>query len=451
MIVKATITVMVGGVFAILVIWHTPGINGPGFWPWDWRVLPPWPLHGLMAAAVLPLLAGHVLYRPASKWRACAAIGLAMVSCYGLKLASVSVHTTPPSLRLVPIIVENRFATSYYTDAAALNSQMSVREWLTNFPQLMPALSLHSKTKAPGPILFYTAFIKLMGVSERTALVSGLVVGAIGTFSIPAAYFLLRLLTRDDEAAMCGATFLALCPGFVLFSPMFDPAYILLSAALIGLWVIALERRSRFAALALGAALALTCTISFNVLVIGLFMSALPRVVLDGPPRQRLVRVVGLGALALATAGALLLILWLTSGYNAPGTFAAAWRNQHQLLETYRHTRPYPQTIPFDLTDLALGSGWTSFVLVGWFFANRRARDGRQLRLAVLCLGQLVIVAATGLLQLETARVWNFMLPLLMLPVGLELRTWPTPARLAVYATLCLVLAAIAQNVKLIY
>ena len=63
----------------------------------------------------------------------------------------------------------------------------------------------------------------------------------------------------------------------------------------------------------------------------------------------------------------------------------------------------------------------------------------------------LVLVAVTGLLQLETARVWNFMLPLLMIPVGLELGSWTNWQRIAVYATLCLATAAIAQNVKFIY
>jgi hypothetical protein len=55
------------------------------------------------------------------------------------------------------------------------------------------------------------------------------------------------------------------------------------------------------------------------------------------------------------------------------------------------------------------------------------------------------------LLQLETARVWNFMMPLVMLPAGLELARWNRPWRAAVYATMVFVLAAVCQNVKFIY
>ncbi len=449
--VKVGITALLGVVVVLLLARGTQWMYGPEFWRWEWRRLPVWPLFGLMALGLAPLLVGHMLYRPGSAWRTVLALVLAMCSCYAMKLAAAAVHTSPMSLDAVSRTVEDRFATSYYTDAAALHRTTSAREWLRDFPQRMSRLNLHSKTKAPGPILFYTAFIERLGESERTAMIAGLVVGAIGTLSIPAAYLLIKMLARDASAGMCGATFLALCPGFVLFFPMFDPAYILLSSALIGSWVIALERPSRFAAVALGVTLALTGAVSFNVLVIGLFMAAYPLFVLEGPLKQRMLRTAPLGAIAVATAAVLLLILQKITGYDAFSTFASAWRNQQILLETYGHTRLYPQTIPFDLTDFALGSGWVSVAVIVLLLLNRRATDSRQFRIVLLCLAQPVAVAITGLLQLETARVWNFMLPLLMLPIGLELRTWPTPARVGVYLTLCLVTAAVAQNVRLIY
>ena len=90
-----------------------------------------------------------------------------------MKVVAVAVFTQPLSLQMIPTIVQNRQAVSYYTDAAALTSRAPVRQWIEEYPALMWDLSLHSKTKAPGPILYFTAFIKAMGVTERTALVSG--------------------------------------------------------------------------------------------------------------------------------------------------------------------------------------------------------------------------------------------------------------------------------------
>src|SRR5688572_28248976 len=164
----------------------------------------------------------------------------------------------------------------------------------------------------------------------------------------------------------------------------------------------------------------MTCLVTFNVLVIGIFMALYPFVVPTHlPVRVRLLRALELGAIAVLVWLALLLMMMPAIGYDAPATFASAWRNQHELLRRYAHTRPYPATIPFDLIDFALGAGWSgAAIAVGFFFdqAARTAAGARLTRLSLLCLAQLLIVAVTGLLQLETARVWTFMLPLLLVP-----------------------------------
>jgi hypothetical protein len=66
----------------------------------------------------------------------------------------------------------------------------------------------------------------------------------------------------------------------------------------------------------------------------------------------------------------------------------------------------------------------------------------------LLALGQIILVACTGLLRCETARVWAFMLPLLMIPIGLELARWSPAARMGVFACLWLLTTALAQNMK---
>jgi hypothetical protein len=56
--------------------------------------------------------------------------------------------------------------------------------------------------------------------------------------------------------------------------------------------------------------------------------------------------------------------------------------------------------------------------------------------IVLLCLGQILVVAVGGLIPVETARVWLFMVPLLMLPVGLELSRWSSGGRMMVYVCL---------------
>jgi hypothetical protein len=319
----------------------------------------------------------------------------------------------------------------------------------------MPALSLHSKTKAPGPILYWTAVIELFGVGRAAAMAGGIGLGLLAALSIPATYLLIRALAGPADAAFAAASFMALCPGFVLFFPMFDATYPILSAALVGLWAVALDRRDRRLAALLGVALALVCLVTFNVLVIGIFMALYPLLVpVHLPARARLLRALELGAIAVVVWLFLLLLMMPTIGYDAFATLASAWRNQHELLRRHAETRPYPLTIPFDLTDFALGAGWSGAVIALGFFLDRAARADAGMRLtrsSILCVAQLVIVAATGLLQLETARVWTFMLPLLLVPLGLEMRTWDMRARFCAYAATWFATAAIAQNVKFIY
>ncbi len=445
---KLAIVLLIVIVMATLLILNVPWVNGPSFWPWPYRPIRFWPVYAVFAAAAAPLCIGLWIdhrYANAS-W---IAIGGAMISCFALKVASVAVYPTTNGLELIEIIVENPDATSYYTDAAAL-STVPLREWMPLFPHLMPGLNLHSKSKPPGPILYWLAWISALGYGKSTAFAGGLVLGAIATLSIPATYQFLKVLLNDSAAALCGASYLSLCPGFVLFFPMFDPTYILLSTAMIGGWCLALRSDRVRWSIVTGAALAATCVITFNALVIGIFMIGLVFFARrDRPMAQRVAAAARHSFVVLVAATLFLGVLWLSIGYDPIATFRSAWNNQHDLLRRHADQRPYPATILFDLYDFALGSGWMSFAIVAFFFITSRDRTHRPL--AWLAVIQLVAVAALGLLQIETARVWNFMLPLLMIPVGLELSRWPFAHRLFALAALTFATAAVCQNLKFIY
>jgi len=111
--------------------------------------------------------------------------------------------------------------------------------------------------------------------------------------------------------------------------------------------------------------------------------------------------------------------------------------------------RVWPGTVPFDLTDFAMGTGWISVGLVAFYFLA--AGDRRKWGIVLLCLVQIVAVAVAGVLQGETARVWIFLYPLLMLPVGLELTKWSRGPVLAILACLWLLMAVLSQNMIFVY
>jgi hypothetical protein len=448
--VKIVLLVLAAAVVGVLVLRHTPGLNGPPFFPWSWRYIPSSIVLPAMIAASLPLFAALLL-----DWRNRSlrplTIGLLMVACLLMKLASIFIMTNPPSLALVPATVKHPEITSYYTDAQAL-SQFPPSYWLAQYSTVMPRLNLHSQTKPLGPVLYWMMCIRSMG-AERAAMFGGLLLGLLATLSIPATYLLLKRLLDNTSAAFHGAAFLAACPGFVLMFPMFDPTFILLSTALVGFWFAALAEDRTLWSVLLGVVLAATWMITFNVLVIGVFMVALVPFTGDRALHQRIGVAMWHALLAASTAVVLLLVVWLVTGHDPLLTFFTAIRNQHQLLAAHPNDRLYPQTIWFDLTDFALASGWISVLLVIFSLIGPRGDVAHPSHrtLVLLALLQFVAVAATGLLQSETARVWNFMLPLMMIPAGIELARWPMWGRMIAFGAIVGITAIIHQNMAFIY
>jgi hypothetical protein len=438
---KTWIVVLTAAVVVVLALLHAPGMNGPAYWKWAWRRVDFLPVYTLLPLSAAPVFLAQFLRRSRPRERAIA-VALLTLGTLTFRYASVFVQTRPPSFELISTIIRSEAATSYYTDALGLSR---VDGWFGASDQVLrlPGLHLHTISKPPGPVLFFSAMIRTFGDTDLGIHVAAAIMGLLAVLGVPATYLLLTRLTTSHEAAFCGASFLSLSPGFALFFPMFDPIYILLSCALIGSWSKAVDDDSNLAAIAMGVVLAVVCLVTFSVLVVGFFCALYPLVV----RRTSVAKLCRRAALVFATAALTLAALWLVSGYNAVATFQSAWANQHALLARYADQRPYPRTILFDLTDFGLGTGWISVPLA--IFCCLGAKQHRAI--ALLAVAQLVLVAVLGLLQAETARVWNFMMPLLMIPVGMELSGWPIRARWTVLLGVLAVTCAVCQNMKFIF
>jgi hypothetical protein len=373
------------------------------------------------------------------------AIGLMMISMLAMQIVAVVMPEDPPSLRKLIYTVQSPTNLSYFADADR-SMDISTRDLLADFPHFMPQFQMHSQEKPPGPIVFFRAILGIFGAEDgnRTALIAGLIVGALATLSIPLTHLLIRTLTDNSTAAVWGACFIALAPGLVLHLPQMDQLYPVFTCALIICWYNALKQNSFRWAIAFGLTLAISCFVVYHFLVLGAFLVALTVLHIVAAPRKWAGPSAKLIVAAFASMVGFYVVLYSFTGFNPVATFVQALQMQAEHLQHLY--RPYPKTIFDDLADFALGAGWLGVILALFAITRKPTRT-----LVLLCLGQLVLVAITGLMQTETARTWCFLLPLLAIPVGLELSNWSRVPRFAAIAMMWLILCLVGQNMKFIF
>ncbi len=446
----------------MLTVAHASGVNGPWYWTWEWRTLPGGGLYLSMAVAGLPFALAQWLGARARRAQPAggiakrvrsmrAAIGLLMLACFGLQLGAIVNQVEPPGLARVTQIIEHPVVTSYHFDAvrdaardAAGNGDEGIG--IRDFQDRMWGFSLHGRNKPPGAWLFFSAVQRWFG---SAALAEGLLLGLLGCLAIPATALLVSELTGDSDAGFAGASFLAMTPSLVLFFPAFDQVMPTLSCWLLVAWILALRRGSTPYAIAFGLALATALFFSFSFLVLGVFLAGYSLLYVSREPSTRIGPVAAKAGVALAVMLVFYSILYLAAGYDVLATFRTALENQTAL--SLKWGRPYPATILFDLQDFVLGAGWIGLPLAV-FALGRTVRGAAPhlLWVVILCFAQPIVVAALGLIPTETARVWLFMLPLLMVPVGLSLARWSEAMRAGTYFSLWLILVVTCQHMSFV-
>lgn len=446
-VTKALSLFMLATVLSYLAFAHSTGLNGPTYWRWPWRALHAGELAVGFSLALVPFALAHYLHA-VRRWSPYAALVPVMLSLFVLELVAIGEQTTPFTLRRIAEVVKSSSATSYFTDALPLaHADFDLRRWLSDFPQLLGRLHVHSMTKPPGPILYYLVLIGLFG-PEAAAAIGGLLIGLLATASVPATCWLIQVLSNDRTRGFWGASFLALTPGLVLFLPQLDQVYPVFACMMVGLWVLGLRTGRPAYAVGSGIAFVASCMFAFNLLVLGAFLVGYSLLWWRSAPGGRTRLVFKQLAWAVTAFTGIFVLLYVALRFDALATFTSAVRNlrrtQADIARSFPEwARPYPTTVLFDLVDFSLGAGWVGFVLavLGVFGLSGAGR-----RTAFLCFGQFVVVAATGLLAVETARVWLFMLPLLMFPIDAELADWRPLPRYLAYASAALTLWAIARN-----
>lgn len=424
---------------AALIALHQRPFNGPPYYPWTFARLPLAP-----SLAVVALIAAHValLYVAVERVRRFwLGVALLTAGTFALRVGIAATLSDPVGLDNAAALVREPSVGSFFTAARVVDTI----DWrLSDYPELMPQFPLHARHKAPGPMLFWSAMIRVAGGDiERASRAGILIVGAIAAAAVPlAAAFALRV-RAGTRVARHVAAIVSLLPGAIVFFPLFDPAYLTWSLALLTLWFAALDGKA-WRAVAFGLALAVTLFLVFNVLPIGLYL-ALAGVAFA---RHRaggdwLARFASRSAIALAAAIVGIIAMRLLSGYDAVATLRTAIDQQADMQRTFGdQLRPYPQTIGWDLYDAALGVGFAPAALaVAALFAGRRIAV-----MAACGLTTCVVVAVAALLPVETARVWCFLFPVLALPAAAVVARASPAARVAFYVAIAAALFAMVTS-----
>lgn len=422
----AAVAILTALALAAALTAKLPALTAPLCWRWPYRDLD-------LGAAVVPLLPGLAIWLgglallggPPTRRRILAAVALFSLATLALELGSLWLD--PHGAATLELRVESRFVTSYFTDAA---ERPSARELLRDFPPR--GLHAHSRTHPPGPILYYWLLIRAVG-PHAAAVTGGLLIGLLAAGVVPLLYRFAANWSQEPRERATVAALWPLLPALVGFFPEFDQVYPLFT---IGVWI--LWRRAlgggRRAAFLAGALATLGLFLAWNLLLLAVVAGALTVRFLAAAPREAarwraVARAFGFVALG---AGAVALVPSLLYSYHPAHALRAALAAQARMgLDA---SCPWRRAVLAGPWDLALGLGGLPFVLWSGALVRAFARRGSRAASSTLVgAATLVVVDLSGLLPQETARVWLFLVPLLLAPAGVELARLPPRWRAAAF------------------
>lgn len=428
-------------VFLAGTIFHVDYFNGSPYWRWDWRHLNYLRTTFYLALPLIPFV--YALYKTQTlkKEEAARKLVIVMMASNGLfQVMGMAAELQP--LELLKSIVLSRRATSYFYDAGQINDIFS---FLENFHTL--DLRAHSSVHPPGPILFYYVMIQLFG-ADAGAYIGGFAVAIMASLGVLVLYLFSSLWTEDSKTRLTICALYAFLPGLVLFFPQFDQVYPIFSMLLIYYWEMSL-RGARRTAIYLGLVLFMATFFAYNLLAIGAFhlLSATVFLFAEANAGRKLRTVVATGITAISTTVLCYFVLFLLTGFNPVLSFGRALVEHARILSVVQ--RPYGFYLCYNFYEFFLSSGIILMPLLLTFVRKTvgsiKAVD-KSVTLTYIGLVSIIVIDLTGLLHSETARLWLFLQPLIMIPVGFELVLLSKPRRWLVFLLLWVNLVVIKTN-----
>ena len=430
----------------LLLHFHVPLVNGiPGIWEWNWRTPPLYSGYLVLLLFAIPNLIGLYwsLFKPDIP--ASAILAMFMLGLFVLQFAGIYLDIF--DLNRIEEIIQSPFATSYHTDALRI---ADLKDWLTTFHT--QELHLHSKTHPAGPILYHYLFITAFG-QNIAPMAIGMSIAFLASLGIPAIWKLSSIYTEDRKTRLLCAALYSMTPGLVLFFPEFDQVYMALASVMLYAWIRAIHGSHGhifYSALLLF----LATSFAYNPLVLGTYyvLAATYFLYRSGDISTTL-RWIGMVCIAhLLIIAGLYVLAFQAFGYNPLLAFISALSHQSELATILN--RPHSIAIFYNLYDFVLGGGFITFSLC-LVYALRISKQQDVLynpANTLIIIGWLTIIITniTGLLNYETARVWLFMQPFLIIPAAITLQTFTNKNIIYIYLSSWLVLATIKANLVFI-
>jgi hypothetical protein len=443
--------VFVAAFFIRAIYNHRYGLNDTGYFVWSWRHIAPLELFPILLLAI-PFFLAQWLYKPKPALLAIPLL-LLMLCSFLLMLEFCYLQSAPHSWRNIANFINNPADNGYIHEAVKIVARgQSIGQLLHEYPRYLPTAVGHVYNKPPGLVLLSIAFVRIFGVDYPASLACGIFIADLAALSVGAAFLFIRYFTANRDAAFYGASFMALCPGFLLYFPQFDQCYPLFTALLCVWWAVALKANSRILSACFGFLFAAVLFVTYLPAALVVFFAgcaAFANAEFDLPFR----RIASHIAVAIAAFAAFYALLWLATGFDPIATFREASHQEHLHLARYyaggNLPRTMPGIIPWNFYNFAIGTGWISFLIVFFYFLSPDTPPRR--RVVFLCLAQILIVGLSGLIGPETWRLWLFLMPMLMVPLGLEMSKWSLGARLAVYAALLLLTTVMFQSLLFMF
>lgn len=360
------------------------------------------------------------------------------VATCSMKLGVSMAQSEPSGLTLARETVRNPHIGGFFTVATVLHET----EWyMEDYAGMMRQFPLHALNKPPGPTTFWLAMLQWTDSPDSALTLGVLLIAVIASLAPPLMLLWAFQLDASPVAAISAGALLSLFTGSVAFFPLFDPCYTSVALLLLISWTVALKRGSLAAAAGFGLLLAGTLFTSFHVLPIGVVLAGLAVFLVEGTWMHRLKQIGRLSLTGLIACVFGLALLRFFAGYDVMSVFKAALENQHAIMAMHGEAgRPYPATIGWDLYDLALGTGFVPVLLAILFLFRRDPHHHTLRKINAVGLTLLLFIAATALLPGETARVWNFLFPLIALPAGTLIGNLSSRERLVILASVVLTL-----------
>jgi hypothetical protein len=439
--IEALTVLAVGVAFFIGVAFQRSPLNGSlrlTHWEWPWRDLGI--LHTALFLIVPFACIAYVLWKAESRPDSRFSFDLWILALGNFLLQIMGILADSRGFGLIQQTVRSWSATSYFMDAARIQD---LATWLHDFDRA--SLGFHSSTHPPGPILFYYPFFQLF---DSAALIGGCVVGCVGSLGVLVTYKFAGLWTDNHHTRLIASAFYALLPATTLFFPEMDQVYPIFSMLLILSWCRSLDSKQRIPleSLYLGAILFLSTFFAYNLLTVGAFLAyyGLYWIWQQGWTRSSWITLLINSGIAAGVCTGAYLALWLATGFNPIASFRHALANQAAYAVFLN--RPYLRYALFDPYDFFLGAGIVALPLL-LFQLYRVPRDfdptRKEVALTLIGLATILTIDLTGTLRGEAARVWLFLLPLLVVPVALELYRFRWRWRIAIFSMQWLIVACV--------